>query len=490
MEQWLDQMIGGEWRPGTGGEFESIDPYLQKPWAELTAASPEDVDAAVSAARAALPGWRRTPPYERAKILFKFAELIEAHADELAEFDARDNGKIFREHRGQNIFAARNTHFTAGATDKVLGETKPQDSYDVIDFTVREPYGVIAAISAWNSPLQNAANKISPAVAVGNTVVLKPSEFTSISALKLGRLVQKAGFPDGVVNIITGGAETGRALTSHPGINKVAFTGGIAAARNIAANASANMVPGLYELGGKSASIVCEDADLDLAIPGAVSGIFAAAGQTCVAGSRLLVHENVYDQVVAGIVDISGRITFGNPLDPSTQVGPVAHQGHFARVMDAIAAAREDGARLVVGGGNPEGLEGTLFIAPTVFAEVTPGMRLAQEEVFGPVLAVTPFSTDEEALELANGTDYGLAAGVWTTDFRRAHAMVRELVAGTVWVNTYRTISATAPFGGFKRSGYGRERGIEALVEYSTTKNVMLNISSEVRDPFVMGAGR
>ncbi len=490
MEDWREHLVGGVWRAGTGGEFESVDPFLQKPWVRITAASASDVDDAVSAARAALPGWRRTPAYERAQLLFRLADLIEKNADTLAEYDARDNGKIFREHRGQNVFAARNTRFTAGAADKVLGETKPQDSYDVIDYTVREPYGVVAAISAWNSPLQNAANKISPAVAAGNTIVLKPSEFTSVSALALGRLVVEAGFPPGVVNIISGGADTGQALTSHPGINKIAFTGGIAAARKIAANAAANMVPGLFELGGKSASIVFADADLEQVIPGVVSGIFAAAGQTCVAGSRLLVHESIYDQVTERVAALAQGIKFGNPLDPATQVGPVAHEGHYKAILAAIAAATEDGARLVIGGGSPAGLEGTLFVAPTIFADVTPGMRLAQQEVFGPVLAVTKFSDDEEAIDIANGTDYGLAAGIWTTSFTRAHRVARELIAGTVWVNTYRTISATAPFGGFKRSGYGRERGTDALAEYTMTKNMMLNVSTETRDPFVMGVGK
>lgn len=490
MEDRREHLVNGEWRPGTGGEFESIDPYLQKPWVRLTAASADDVDAAVTAARAAFPGWRRTPAYERAKLLFRLADLIERDADELAEYDARDNGKIFAEHRNQNLFAARNTRFIAGAADKVLGETKPQDSYDVIDYTVREPLGVVAAISAWNSPLQNAANKISPAVAAGNTVVIKPSEYTSVSGLALGRLVQEAGFPPGVVNIIAGAGDTGQALTSHPDINKVAFTGGIEAARRIAANTAKHMVPGLYELGGKSASIVFPDADLDRAVSGAVSGIFAAAGQTCVAGSRLLVHESRYDEVIERVCALASRIRFGNPLDPATQVGPVAHEPHFQRIRAAIEAAVADGARLVTGGGNPEGLDGTLFVAPTVFADVTTDMRLAQQEVFGPVLAVMKFSDDEEAIDIANSTEYGLAAGIWTRDFTRAHRVGRELTAGTVWVNTYRTISATAPFGGFKRSGYGRERGTDVLLEYTATKNMMLDVSTGFRDPFVMGAGK
>ncbi|MEE3853018.1 aldehyde dehydrogenase family protein [Gordonia sp. LSe1-13] len=489
MEDFRENLVNGEWTKGSGAEFETIDPYRQEPWAVFTAASPEDVDVAIAAARAAFPAWRRTPAYDRAKLLFRLADLIERDADTLAEYDTRHNGKAIREHRSQARFAARQTRFIAGAIDKVLGETKPQDKYDLIDFTVREPLGVVAAISAWNSPLQNAANKIAPAVAAGNTIVLKPSESATGSALALGRLVVEAGFPPGVVNIIAGAAETGQALTEHSGIDMVAFTGGIDAARRIAANAAANMVPGLYELGGKSANIIFEDADLDRAIPGAVSGIFAASGQTCVAGSRLLVHDSIYDQVIDGIVELAGAITFGDPLEPETQVGPVAHAAHFRRIQGEIQAAIEDGARLVTGGGSPEGRDGTLFVAPTVFADVTPDMRLARREVFGPVLAVMRFSDEAEAIEIANGTEFGLAAGVWTTNFARAHRVGQELVAGTVWVNTYRTISATAPFGGFKRSGYGRERGTDALLEYTATKNLMLDISDSARDPFVMGTG-
>jgi (Z)-2-((N-methylformamido)methylene)-5-hydroxybutyrolactone dehydrogenase len=490
VKDFTEQFINGKWVTGRGGEFERIDPYTRKPWAKYSIATPEDVNDAVAAARAAFPAWRRTPAYERAQILFRLADLIEENADMLAEYDAHDNGKIFREHRNQTVFAARNTRFIAGAADKFLGETKPMDSWDLIDFTVREPLGVVAGISTWNSPLQNAANKVAPAVAAGNTIVLKPSDRTTASALVLARLCEEAGFPAGVVNVISGPGDSGRALTSHPDINKIAFTGGPPAARGIMRHATERMLSGIYELGGKSASILFPDADMAKAIPGIVAGVFAAAGQTCVAGSRLLVHESIHDEAVAKIAELAGKTVFGDPFAPDTQVGPVADEKHFNNVIAAIEAAKAEGATLYAGGGHPEGFENTLFIEPTIFTGVKPNMKIAQEEVFGPVLAVIPFSTEEEALEIANGTDFGLAASVWTTDFARAHRMGRELIAGTVWINTSRTISATAPFGGFKLSGHGRERGTEVFAEYTATKNMMLDISTGGRDPFLMGAGK
>ncbi len=490
MRDFRNQYIGGQWRHGRGGRFERVDPYTREPWAVYSIASADDVDDAVAAARAAFPAWRRTPAYQRAQFLFRLADLIEQNADALAELDVHDNGKIFREHRNQNVFAARNTRFIAGAADKVLGETKPMDSWDLIDFTVREPYGVVAGISTWNSPLQNAANKVAPAIAAGNTIVLKPNDRTSASALELARLCELAGIPAGVVNVITGPGDSGRHLTRHPDINKIAFTGGPPAARGIMTHATARMISGIYELGGKSASILFPDADMDRAIPGIVAGVFAAAGQTCVAGSRLLVHESIHDEAVASVAELAAKTVFGNPFDEATQIGPLADEKHYDNVVAAIEAAKAEGAHLYAGGGNPVGFEGTLFVEPTIFTQVRPDMRIAQDEVFGPVLAVIPYRTEDEAIEIANGTDFGLAASIWTTDFARAHRVGRELIAGTVWINTSRVISATAPFGGFKLSGHGRERGTEAFLEYTTTKNMMLDISTGGRDPFLMGAGK
>ncbi|HXZ63423.1 MAG TPA: aldehyde dehydrogenase [Streptosporangiaceae bacterium] len=487
MEDYTRHLVGNEWVRGSGGEYESINPFTRSAWAVHTHASEADVSRAVAAARSAFPAWRQTSGYDRARLILRLADLMERDIDRLAELETRDNGKIVRENKNQIAFAARIYRFFAGLADKLNGETKPLDNYDTVDYTVREPLGVCALITAWNSPLQLLANKLPPALAAGNTAVIKPSEFTGVSTLALGELILEAGFPPGVINVITGAAGTGAALTSHPNIDKISFTGGVETARLIAANAAAHMTPATYELGGKSANIIFPDANLDRAIPGAVSGIFAAAGQTCVAGSRLVVHADLYDEVVEAVAKRAQLVRLGDPMDAQTQMGPLAHSGHLTRVQRAIADALEDGARLVTGGAPPPGLEDTLFMAPTVFADVTSGMRLAQQEVFGPVLAVQRFHTDSEAIEIANGTRYALASGLWSGDITRAHRVAKELRAGTCWINTYRTSAAQAPFGGFRNSGYGRERGTDGILEYTTTKNTMIDLSTAVRDPFVLG---
>lgn len=481
------QLIGGEWVEGHGGELDSIDPYTREPWTRITEADASDVDQAVRAARETFTTWRRTTGYERAKLLFAFADLLEAEADEMGRLETRDNGKIVRENQNQIRFAVRNFRFFAGLADKFGGETKQLDSYDTVDFTTREPRGVVVLMAPWNSPIQTLSNKLAPALAAGNCVIIKPSEHTSASTLDEGRLLQRAGFPPGVVTVVTGGPKTGAALTSHPDIDMISFTGGIEGARRIAVNAAANIVPLVFELGGKGANIIFEDANLQRAIPGAVSGIFAAAGQTCVAGSRLLVHDKVYDQVIEGVAQRARNVRIGNPMDPETQVGPISNLEQHAHVTRMIDEAREDGVELYAGGAAPEGYEGTWFLAPTIYSDVQPDTRLAQNEVFGPVLAVMRFSDDEEAVALANGTSYGLAHGMWTESITRAHRVAKDLESGTVWVNTYRTSAAQAPFGGVKRSGYGRERGVEGLLEYLRVKNTMIDLSTEVRDPFILG---
>ena len=481
------QLIGGEWIAGRGGDLESIDPFRREPWAVITQADAADVDRAVTAARATFRSWRRVTGYERAKLLFAFADMLEAEADDFGRVETRDNGKIVRENQNQIRFAVRNFRFFAGLADKFGGESKQLDKYDTVDFTTREPRGVVVLIAPWNSPIQTLSNKLAPALAAGNVVIIKPSEHTSASTLDLGRLFERAGFPPGVVTVVTGGPETGQALTSHPDIDMISFTGGIEGARRIAVNAAQNVVPLTLELGGKGANIVFEDANLERAIPGAVSGIFAAAGQTCVAGSRLLVHEAVYDQVLEGVAARARAVRIGDPMDPDTQVGPIANLEQHRHVTRMIAEAQEDGAELVCGGRAPDAYPDSWFIEPTIFAGVTLDMRLAQNEVFGPVLAVTRFSSEEEAVELANGTSYGLASGLWTESITRAHRVAREIDAGTVWINTYRTSASQAPFGGVKRSGYGRERGVEGLMEYLRVKNTMIDLSTDVRDPFLLG---
>ncbi|MFI5614862.1 aldehyde dehydrogenase [Amycolatopsis sp. NPDC051903] len=486
MKDCTSQYIGGSWVRGGGEELTSIDPYTGKPWARLTAASRADVAQAIGAADQAALDWGRTPGVERGRLMDALADALQENVDVLAEIETRDSGKVYRENKAQIAFAARNYHFHAGNADKLTGETKPLDNPDTVDFTTREPIGVTALITACNSPLSQLANKLAPALAAGNTAVVKPSEHASVSTLEFARLAERVGFPAGVINVVTGATETGDALTSDSRVGKISFTGGVGTARRVAANAAANLVPCVFELGGKSANIIFPDAKLDRAVVGAVAGIFAAGGQTCIAGSRLLVHDSIYDEVVQALAERAGRIRLGNPMDPGTDMGPIAHRAQYESVLTRIEEAVEDGARLVTGGRDEEPTD-ALFVRPTVFADVTPEMRLAQREVFGPVLAVMRFRDEAEAISIANGTDYGLASGIWTTDITRAHRVAKRLAAGTVWVNTYRTSAAQAPFGGVKRSGYGRERGTEALLEYTRIKNTMIDLSDDERDPFRLG---
>jgi aldehyde dehydrogenase (NAD+) len=454
-------------------------------------ATPAQVSEAIEAAETAFTAiWRRTPGVERARLMIRLAELIEANAEEIAQLETSDNGKLLRETRLQARFSARNYRFFAGLADKIFGHTIPLDNFDSFDYTMREPIGVAVLITAWNSPMQLLANKLAPALAAGNCVVIKPSELAPLSTLKLADLVQEAGFPPGVINIVTGGAEAGIALTTDARVGRISFTGSVPTGQAIAAAAAKTLVPVTLELGGKSANIIFDDADLDRAVVGALAGIFAAGGQTCIAGSRLLVQDGVYDEVVRRIGERARAIVLGDPTQETTQMGPVANLPQRERILSMIDAGRDSGARIVCGGDTPAdaGLAGGLFVNPTVFADVDPQSRIAQEEVFGPVLSIIRFSTEDEAIAIANGTEFGLASGVWTQNLTRAHRVARELVAGTVWVNTYRSSAAQAPFGGVKKSGYGRERGIEAIDDYLRTKNVMVDLSDAIRDPFSMQA--
>lgn len=481
------QYIGGKWVTGTGPEYTSTNPFTGQAWVRHTNASASDVAAAIGAATEAAQDWGATPGVERGRLLDRLSEVLTRELDTLATTETHDSGKVFRENRAQIAFAARNYHFHAGNADKLTGETKPLDRDDMVDFTTREPVGVTALITACNSPLSQLANKLAPALAAGNTAVVKPSEHASASTLEFARLCEEIGIPSGVVNVVTGGAETGTALTSDHRVGKISFTGGVGTARAVAANAAANVVPCVFELGGKSANIIFPDADLDRAVVGAVSGIFAAAGQTCIAGSRLLVHDSIHDRVLDALAERAAAIRLGDPMDPDTEMGPLAHLGQHESVLRRIAEARADGARLVTGGSAAPGAPSGLFVRPTVFADVTSSMRLAQEEVFGPVLAVLRFRDEAEAVRIANDTRYGLASGIWTSDVSLAHRVGKRLRAGTVWINTYRTSAAQAPFGGVGLSGYGRERGTDALLEYTRTKNTMIDLSGSARDPFRLG---
>jgi acyl-CoA reductase-like NAD-dependent aldehyde dehydrogenase len=480
--------IDGKWTRGRDRKtFPSINPFNQEPWATITEASESDVRAAVEAARRAFRDtWRDTPGIARADLMQRLASAIEESADDMALLESTDNGKIIRETRGQMMFAGRLFRFYSGFADKLCGTVIPIDHKDVFDYAILEPLGVAALITPWNSPIVLLASKLAPALAAGNCVVVKPSEHASVTTLEFCRLVEKAGFPPGVFNVVTGGAETGRALVTAGGVNKVSFTGGAAAGREIAAAAGRNLIPVLLELGGKSPNIIFDDADLDKAIVGALAGIFGATGQTCIAGSRLLVHRPVYDEVVDRLAQRARAIRLGDPTDPATEMGTAANEPQFRRILASIDAAKKEGARLVAGGepARDGNLAKGFFIKPTIFADVDNRSALAQEEIFGPVLAIIPFETEEQAVAIANDTRYGLASGIWSRDVGRILRVSRALEAGTVWVNTYRVASAQAPFGGVKESGFGRERGEAALLEFLTYKNVMIDYSGAERDPF------
>jgi len=370
--------------------------------------------------------------------------------------------------------------------DKLNGATIPLDLSDAFDFTRREPMGVCVLITAWNSPMSLLSNKLAPALAAGNCVVVKPSEHASVTTLEFAALAKEAGFPEGVINVVTGDHRTGQALLRNGRIDRVSFTGSPSVGAQIAADAGARLIPVTLELGGKSPNIIFEDAEIDRATAGAMVGIFSATGQTCIAGSRLLVQRSIVDRVAGALVERAKEIRLGDPLDKATQMGTVANEPQFRRILECIENAKSDGARLAIGGRKAvgENLGQGFFVEPTIFADVENHMTLAQEEVFGPVLAIIPFDTEQEAIAIANDTRYGLASGVWTTDLSRAMRMTLAINAGTVWINTYRVAQAMAPFGGFRDSGFGKERGIQALDEYTRTKNVMIDFADAVRDPF------
>lgn len=481
--------IGGAWQaPLSGRAFDATNPFTGECWARVGEADARDVDRAVAAATEAQPGWAATNGATRAAILHRIADVITENAKQMAIFESTDNGKIIRETESQMLFAARLFRFYAGYADKLFGSTIPLDGPSVLDYTTREPYGVVALITAWNSPITLLCNKLPAALAAGNTVVVKPSEHASVSTLELCKLFQAAGLPEGVVNVVTGAGPTGAALVAHPGIAKVSFTGSPAVGRKIAATAGEHLKPVTLELGGKSPNIIFDDADPEAATVGALAGIFGATGQTCVAGSRLLVQRGLYDEIVHRLAERARAIRLGDPLDPTSEMGTVANRPQFDRILASINAARAAGARLITGGGAATGdhLGKGLFVQPTIFADVDNAMEIAQAEIFGPVLSILPFDTEEEAVRIANDIPFGLAAGIWTRDISRAMRLVPQMKSGVVWVNTYRVVAAQAPFGGTKESGFGRERGEQGIMEFTTLKNVMIDYSDQTRDPFAI----
>ncbi len=483
--------IDGAWTdPASGQWFDTINPYTDEPWAKIAQGNNQDVDKAVAAAKSAYDTvWSVMHPTQRGKLLVKLAELIERDAAHLGEVEVRDNGKLIAEMGAQTKYMAEWYRYYGGLADKIEGSVIPSDKPGVFNFTRYEPLGVVGMITPWNSPLLLLAWKLPAALAAGNTVVVKPSEFTSASTLEFMKLIEEAGFPNGVVNVVTGyGLDTGAPLVEHVDVAKIAFTGSDMSGQKIYEAAARQIKPVSLELGGKSPNIVFEDADIDAAVMGAISGIFAATGQTCIAGSRLLLQRSIHDAFVAKLIEVAKAAKIGDPMSTETHVGPVTTPPQYQKILDYIDIAKQDGATCILGGKPYTGPEakGSQFVEPTIFVDVNNKMRIAQEEVFGPILAVIPFDTEEDAIAIGNDVDFGLAAGVWTSDIGRALRMSEKLKVGTVWVNTYRAVSYTSPFGGYKRSGIGRESGAEAIKQFMQVKSVWIAQETSVTNPFIL----
>ncbi len=486
-----DLYIGGEDVEAVSGKtFDAIDPTTGEAWAQHSLAGAEDVDRAVRAAKGAFESeaWQSLSPTRRGRLMTRLGDLIGEHAEEIAQVEVRDNGKLYKEMLAQLRAIPEWLYYYGGLADKIEGRVIPLDKTSVLNYTLREPLGVVGIIVPWNSPVLLLLYAMGPALAAGNTIVVKPSEHASASILETLHLAEQAGFPPGVFNVVTGMGETGGALVDHPGVAKISFTGSEGTGKRIAAAAGSRLAPVTLELGGKSPNIVFADAALDAAEAGVLAGIYGAAGQSCVAGSRALFERPIYEALLERVASRTRTIVLGDPMADDTQMGPIANAPQLERVQSMVAAARGEGAQVVAGGervalaDHPDGL----FFAPTILADVGNEAAIAQNEVFGPVLNVVPFESEEEAVALANATRFGLAAGVWTRDVKRAHRVVRKIRAGTVWINTYRAITFNSPFGGYKESGFGRVNGAEAVDGFLQTKSVWVETSEDVPDPFVM----
>ncbi len=479
-------LIDGKRVDAASGEtFEVLDPATNKRLTSVPRGGAEDIDRAVAAARRAFESgpWKKITVSERGKLIWKLADLIEANLEEFAQLETLDNGKPIAISRAADIpLVVDHFRYYAGLASKIHGETIDisvpyAPGAEFFDFTRREPMGVVGQIIPWNFPLLMAAWKMGVALAAGNCVVLKPAEQTPLSALRLADLFAEAGFPDGVVNIVTGFGDAGAHLAQHMDVDKVAFTGSTEVGHEIVKASAGNLKRVTLELGGKSPSIVFPDADLETAALGVSGAIFFNHGQCCAAGSRLLVHRKIYQELVERVSDHAQKIKLGPGLHPETEMGPLVSKEQQERVLGFIRSGESEGAKTLTGGKTPGGdMEQGCFVEPTVFDSIETGMRIVQEEIFGPVLAAAPFEDLDEVIERGNSTTYGLAASVWTKDINKAHKVARELKAGTVWVNCHNIFDAAAPFGGYKRSGYGREMGVHALESYTQVKNVIIQI--------------
>lgn len=473
-----------------GATFESINPATGEAWCVVERAGGAEAELAVDAAARAFSSeqWASISQTERGRLLHRLADLIARDGERLAKLETSDNGKLLREMEAQARTVPDGLRYFAGLADKVEGRSIPLERTSVLNYTLREPLGVVVVITPWNSPMFLTMMAVAPALAAGNTVVVKPSEVTSASMLEVAALATEAGFPPGVFNALAGDREVAEALVKQPAVAKVSLTGGTQAGQAVAIEAGRKLVPTTLELGGKSPNIVFSDADRDAAEAGLLAGIFAAAGQTCVAGSRAFVHEDLFDEMRDRLVARAEAVVVGDPLAPQTQMGPLATRAQLEKVERVVAEALADGAEVIAGGRSEsvEGMPAGYFYRPTIVAGAGNRSGICREEIFGPVLTLFSFADEDEVVALANDTDFGLAAGVWTNDVRRAHRMARRLHAGTVWINTYRGMAFNSPFGGYKMSGIGRQNGVEAIDEYLQTKSVWCELDDSVQDPFVI----
>lgn len=489
-----DHFIGGEFLESSGGERIEVDyPYTGEIWSTAPDGTAEDVHAAVSTAREAFESerWNGLSRSRRAAVLRQIGELFDDHSEEFGRLETRQNGKLIREMKGQMEIIGDYYRFFAGLCEtEDVGDVKPVENKggQFFNYTRKEPLGVVGAITPWNSPLLLTTFKLAPALAAGNAFVHKPSEQTPVSALRFAELIaEETDLPDGVYNVVTGAGETGAALSDHDEIDKLAFTGSTATGRKIGRAAGENLIPASLELGGKSPNIVFPSANLENALNGVIKGIFAATGQTCLAGSRVLIQADIADEFVDELTDRAAEIELGDPMDPETEMGPVAFKGQWEKIRGYIESGREEGAEVVFGGDKPDDLPGDCFIEPTILVDVENEMQVAREEIFGPVASIITFEDETEAVEIANDTEYGLAAGIWSEDMRQVHRVAERIEAGTVYVNEYRTLSRASPFGGYKDSGLGRELGREGLEEYQQIKSVWIDLEGHVADPFQIG---